>query len=239
MKVNPSFELLKSLPSLQFSTVFPLRTPSPIMVWIWTEWSFTGSIIDNMVPWHQSWESFPHGVLCFPSLKPWSVLQLGDDVTDIPQDPLLLAVAMKIRKKNGHPKKNKQFTGTISTFVSYYFDCFLIIQFHNQKNHPKKQISPWFFSNLCYVESSPSGSHLVTSPDCPGDAAGLEGSNQPMHPPPGDRPSMDWWVLSAEVLVVYSLYRKSETKKQQHFAKDLILCSASLCLFVGKSLSLN
>ena len=45
-------------------------------------------------------------------------------------------------------------------------------------------------------------------------------------------PSMDWWVLSAEVLVVYSLYRKSETKNQQHFAKhDFILCSKLTVLF--------
>ena len=226
MKVNPSFELLKSLPSLQFSSVFPLRTPSPIMVWIWTEWSWQQDL--SLTTWFLD---IKVGILflmeCVVSLH-WNlsaVLQLGDDVTDIPQDPLLLAGLPSIR--------------TISTFRHTTWTNAWNHQFHNQKKHPKKADFTMIFSNLCYVESSPSGSHLVTSPDCPGDAAGLEGSNQPMHPPPEiDHPWIDelkcWSFL-------YTLCIENPKQKNSNHLQSMILYFVRkwLCFFVGKSLSLN
>lgn len=145
MKVNPSFELLKSLPSLQFSLSEP---PAPS----WSESGQNGPSQDlSLTTWFlisklgffSSWSALNLSV----------VLQLGDDVTDIPQDPLLLAVAIYSRKKNWHPpKKNKQFTAariyfrnTTSTAWNH--------QFHNQKKPSQKSRfhHDFFESTLCGI----------------------------------------------------------------------------------------
>ena len=139
MKVNPSFELLKSLPSLQFSTVFPLRTPSPIMVWIWTEWSFIQDL--SLTTWFldiKIWESFPHGVLCFPNIETFR--PSSNWVMMSPTSPKIHCSCQAV-----HPC-------TISTFRNTTCDdCLEIHQFHNQKKPSQKSRfhHDFFESTLC------------------------------------------------------------------------------------------